>query len=73
MGKVTIYTKERGKEVLDDDEWVDLILNKTSTLHRNDGPALEFEDGSSHYYFEGKRFPAEFWMRLNLMHKIGIG
>ena len=47
---VTIYTKEEGKISLTDEDW----HYKEYNLHREDGPAVEYDDGSSSWYLNGK-------------------
>jgi len=49
----TYYTKEKGKEELTEEQWIDYDFSKV-TLHRDSGPAVEFADGSKWWYINDK-------------------
>jgi len=48
---VTVYTKEYGKQELSNYE---AIYSRISTFHREDGPALEWSDGTDEWFLDGK-------------------
>ena len=50
---VTVYTKEYGKQELSNYE---AIYSRISTFHREDGPALEWSDGTDEWFLDGKNY-----------------
>jgi len=50
---VTVYTKEYGKQELSNYE---AIYSRISTFHREDGPALEWSDGTDEWFLDGKSY-----------------
>jgi len=50
---VTIYTKEKGKLELTYDQWFNTSLGNL-IFHREDGPAVEYSDGTKYWFINGK-------------------
>ncbi len=51
-----IWTGDTGPKELDVAEWVELDL---SSLHRLDGPAVEFDFGRERWFIDGKELPED--------------
>jgi len=49
---ITIYTKENGKQQFYWDEWF-VFDSSRVTIHREDGPAMEYSEGSKHWFING--------------------
>jgi len=53
---VIIYDKERGRICLTEQDWVIYFDEAVGiTIHREDGPAEEWADGTKEWYIDGKR------------------
>jgi len=52
---ITVHSKESVEQQLTEEEWYEFRKWSHRTYHREDGPALEFADGSRHWYLNGKR------------------
>jgi len=50
----TYYTKEKGKEELTKEQWLDYDYSKV-TFHRDSGPAIERADGTKAWFINGER------------------
>lgn len=50
---VTIYTKEDGKREFTSEEWIGFAA-ETVHFHREDGPAIEYQDMDKYWFYEDK-------------------
>jgi len=57
---ITIYTKENGKQELTERDWFlqDGMIRNTRTLHRKDGPAVEYNKARE-WWLDGQRHRAD--------------
>ena len=52
---------------------LDITYYSGSIVHREDGPAIEWHNGSKAWYFEGKKYTEEeYWKIINLKNKVSV-
>jgi len=51
---VVIHTKKNGRVELTEHQWLYVDRDSEDDLHREDGPALEFSNGTNYWYQDGE-------------------
>ena len=52
VDKVVLYTKENGRVEMSEPEW-ERIPPSALEYHREDGPAVEWDNGTKHWFLNG--------------------